>query len=69
MKLCEWDAQEGHPGQCCVHLLLSYPIIVSHPRFNFLCMLLLYSIYLCGLNIELDLQSLFGILCTSLLIC
>ncbi len=26
----------------------SYPIIVSHLRFNFLCLLLLYSIYLCG---------------------
>jgi hypothetical protein len=20
MILCEWDAPEGHPGQCCVHL-------------------------------------------------
>jgi hypothetical protein len=26
--LCDWDAPEGHPGQCCVHLfariLLTY---------------------------------------------
>jgi hypothetical protein len=28
----------------------SYPIIVSHLSFNFLCLLLLYSIYLNGLN-------------------
>ncbi len=21
MILCDWDAPEGHPGQCCVHLL------------------------------------------------
>ncbi len=29
----------------------SYPIIVSHLSFNFLCLLLLYSIYLNGLHI------------------
>ncbi len=45
MILCEWDAPETPiflrtPG-------LSYPIIVSHLRYNFLCLLLLYSIYLC----------------------
>ncbi len=28
--------------------MLSYPIVVSHYGFNFLCLLLLYSIYLCG---------------------
>ncbi len=28
--------------------MLSYPIVVSHLSFNFLCLLLLYSIYLCG---------------------
>jgi hypothetical protein len=29
--------------------MLSYPIVVSQLSFNFLCLLLLYSIYLCGL--------------------
>ncbi len=28
--------------------MLSFPIVVSHPSFNFLCLLLLYSIYLSG---------------------
>ncbi len=28
--------------------ILSYPIVVSHLSFNFLCLLLLYSIYLSG---------------------
>jgi hypothetical protein len=46
MILCEWDAPEGDPGQSCVHL--PYPIVVSHLSFNFLCLLLLYSIYLSG---------------------
>ena len=50
MILCEWDAPEGDPGQSCVHLYAhcSYPIIVTHLSFNFLCLLLLYSIYLNG---------------------
>ncbi len=26
MILCEWDAPEGHPGECCAHL---YAIILS----------------------------------------
>ncbi len=50
MILCEWDAPEGDPGQSCVHLyarILS-SIIVTHLSFNFLCLLLLYSIYLNG---------------------
>ncbi len=28
--------------------MLSYSIVVFHLSFNFLCLLLLYSIYLCG---------------------
>ncbi len=32
--------------------LLSYPIVVSHLSFNFLCLLLLYiSIYLSGITL------------------
>ncbi len=30
--------------------MLSYSIVVSHLSFNFLCLLLLYSIYLCALT-------------------
>jgi hypothetical protein len=30
----------------CCRILLSYPIVVSQLSFNFLCLLLLYSIYL-----------------------
>jgi hypothetical protein len=43
MILCEWDAPEGDPGQSCVHLFL---VDVFQLSFNFLCPLLLYSIYL-----------------------
>ncbi len=32
----------------------SYPIIVTHLSFNFLCLLLLYSIYLNGLYVFMD---------------
>ncbi len=34
--------------------VLSYPIVVSQLSFNFLSLLLLYSIYLCGLTSPLD---------------
>jgi hypothetical protein len=34
--------------------ICSYPIIVTHLSFNFLCLLLLYSIYLNGLHIYTD---------------
>ncbi len=50
MILCEWDASEGNPDNVAHTCMLSYPNIVSHLRFNFLCLLLLYSIYLCGLS-------------------
>jgi len=39
MILCEWDAPEGHPGQCCVHLyarILSTSFI-SVSIFSVLC--------------------------------
>ncbi len=49
MILCEWDAPEGNPDNVAYTCMLSYPIIVSHLRFNFFCLLLLYGIYLCGL--------------------
>ncbi len=52
MILCEWDAPEGHPGQCCVHLYAFYPIDAFHLSFNFLCLLLLQCIYLSGQNIK-----------------
>ncbi len=48
MILCEWDAPEGNPDKIAYTCMLSYPIIVSHLRFNLLCLLLLYSIYLFG---------------------
>ncbi len=48
MILCEWDTPEGNPDNIAYTCMLSDPIIVSHLRFNFLCLLLLYSIYLCG---------------------
>jgi hypothetical protein len=50
MILCEWDAPEGNPDNVAYTCMLSYPNIVSHLRFNFLCLLLLYIIYLCGLT-------------------
>jgi hypothetical protein len=52
MILCEWDAPEGHPGQCTVlyTCVLSYPIVVSHLSFSFPCLLLLYCIYFGGSN-------------------
>ncbi len=36
MLMCEWDAPEGHSGQCWVHLycMLSYPIDRSHLSLN-----------------------------------
>jgi hypothetical protein len=46
MILCDGDAPEGNPGKCAHIYMLSYPIIVTHLSFNFLCLLLLYSIYL-----------------------
>ncbi len=49
MILWEGDAPEGHPGQPAYTCMLSYSIVVFHLSFNFLCLLLLYSIYLCGL--------------------
>jgi hypothetical protein len=48
MILCEWDAPDGNPNNVAYTCMLSYPIIVSHLPFNFLCLLLLYSFYLCG---------------------
>jgi hypothetical protein len=39
MILCEWDAPEGNPDNVAYACMLSYPIIVSHMRFNFLCLL------------------------------
>ncbi len=53
MILCEWDAPEGDPGQSCVHLFAR--ILVSYRRlsaqFQFLCLLLLYSICLNGVDL------------------
>ncbi len=48
MILWEGDAPEGHPGQPAYTCMLLYSIVVFHLSFNFLCLLLLYSIYLCG---------------------
>ncbi len=48
MILCQWDAPEGNADNIAYTCMLLYPIIVSHLRFSFLCLLLLYSIYLCG---------------------
>jgi hypothetical protein len=39
---------EGNPGKCAYTCLLSYSIVVSHLSFNYLCLLLLYNMYLCG---------------------
>jgi hypothetical protein len=49
MILCEWVGPEGNPELVGYTCMLSYPIVVSQLSFNFLCLLLLYSIYLCGL--------------------
>jgi len=35
MILCEWDAPEGHPGQCCVHLYASVFYRRLTPQFQF----------------------------------
>jgi hypothetical protein len=35
MILCEWDAPEGHPGQCCVHLYASVFYRRLSPQFQF----------------------------------
>jgi hypothetical protein len=50
MILCEWDALEGDPGQNLRSPVCSYPIDVFQLSFNFLCLLLLYSIYLNGFS-------------------
>jgi hypothetical protein len=36
MILCEWDAPEGHPGKCCVHLyaFVSYRRLSSQFQFS-----------------------------------
>ncbi len=47
MILWERDAPAGHPGQPAYNCMLSYSIVVSHLSFNFLCLLLLYSIFFC----------------------
>jgi hypothetical protein len=33
--LCEWDAPEGHPGQCCVHLYAAVFYRRLSPQFQF----------------------------------
>jgi hypothetical protein len=43
---------QGHPGQPAYTCMLSYSIIVFHLSFNFLSLLLLYSIYLCGIHYD-----------------
>jgi hypothetical protein len=44
MILFEWDAPEGNPGKYAYTCMLSYSTIVSHLSFNFLYLVLLYSI-------------------------
>ncbi len=53
-------APEGHPGKCAYTCMLSYSIVVPHLSFNFLCLLLLYSIYLSGWALHGVLLSLAG---------
>ncbi len=48
---------EENPGKCAYSCMLSYSIVVSHLSFNFLCLLLLYSIYLCGKNSNVSLPD------------
>jgi hypothetical protein len=44
MIVCEWDAPEGHPGQCCVHLhaVLSYRRLSSQFQFSVSAVTLVY---------------------------
>jgi hypothetical protein len=35
MIFCEWDAPEGHPGQCCIHLYASVFYRRLSPQFQF----------------------------------
>jgi hypothetical protein len=44
MTLCEWDAPEGHPGQCCIHMyaFISYRRLSPQFQFSLSC----YSRYL-----------------------
>jgi hypothetical protein len=54
MILCEWDAPEGDPAWTKLHTpVCSYPIDVFQLNFNFLCLLVLYSIYLNAYNTPL----------------
>jgi hypothetical protein len=41
-------------------IMLSYPIVISHLSFNFLFLLLLYSIYLSGTKTIIPAQGEFG---------
>ncbi len=42
--LCEWDAPEGHPEQCCIHLhaFVSYRRLSSQFRFSLSAVALVY---------------------------
>ncbi len=44
MILCEWEAPEGHPGQCCVHLyaFVSYQRLSSQFQFSLSAVTLVY---------------------------
>jgi hypothetical protein len=35
MIMCEWDAPEGHSGQCCVHLNAFVSYRRLSPQFQF----------------------------------
>jgi hypothetical protein len=35
MIMCDWDAPEGHSGQCCAHLCAMDPLVAAHaPNFQ-----------------------------------
>ncbi len=48
-----WPPPRVPPWTACVHFPDSYPIDVSYPSFNFLCLLLLQCIYLNGCTLQL----------------
>ena len=43
MILCEWDAPEGYPGQCCLYLYaVSYRRLSSQFQFSLSAAILVY---------------------------
>jgi hypothetical protein len=70
MILCEWDAPEGHLGQCCVHLYAFVSYRRLSPQFQFSPSAVTLAIYLgeCSFDIFQLRKSVFSCVQTLLLL-